>query len=81
MKQLIQMAIDNRMLYYSLVRNDFRTRYNGSAFGVVWGFIQPLVTVMVYWFVFQVGLRAGARPDGTPYILWLICGMVPWFYF
>lgn len=81
MKQLIQMVIDNRDLYFSLVRNDFRSRYNGSAFGIVWGFIQPLVTVMVYWFVFQVGLRAGSRPDGTPYILWLICGIVPWFYF
>lgn len=81
MKKLIHLAIDNRELYFSLVRNDFHSRYNGSAFGIVWGFVQPMVTILVYWFVFQIGLRAGERPDGTPYILWLICGMVPWFYF
>lgn len=81
MKQIAEFIQDNRKLYIPLVRNDFRSRYNGSVFGIFWGFAQPIVTVLVYWFVFQVGLRAGERPDGTPYILWLICGMVPWFYF
>lgn len=63
------------------MENDFHSRYNGSAFGAFWGVVQPLITVLVYWFVFQIGLRAGDRPDHTPYILWLICGMVPWFFF
>lgn len=72
---------ENRDLYISLVENDFKSRYNGSAFGVIWGMIQPLVTILIYWFVFQFGLRAGSRPDGIPYILWLICGMLPWFFF
>lgn len=81
MKTLIQRIFSNRGLYWSLVQNDFHARYNGSIFGIIWGFIQPIITVMVYWFVFQIGLRSGDRPDGTPYILWLICGIVPWFFF
>ena len=81
MKTLIQRILENKGLYLSLVQNDFHSRYNGSIFGIVWGFIQPIITVMVYWFVFQVGLRSGDRPDGTPYIIWLICGIVPWFFF
>lgn len=72
---------DNKQIYTSFVLNDLKFRYNGSNLGLVWGIIQPLITVLIYWFVFQVGLRSGARPDGTPYILWLICGMVPWFFF
>lgn len=72
--------IEYKDLYFSLVKNDFHSRYNGSAYGMIWGIVQPMVTIMVYWFVFQVGLRSGDRPDGTPYILWLICGMIPWFF-
>jgi len=80
-KQFKDLIAENKEIYISLVKNDFRSRYNGSAFGIFWGFIQPLITVLVYWFVFQVGLRSGERPDGTPYILWLISGIIPWFFF
>lgn len=73
--------INNRNIIKELTINDFKTRYAGSVLGIIWGFIQPLITILVYWFVFQVGLKSGNRPDGTPYLLWLICGIIPWFYF
>lgn len=68
-------------LILELSKNDFKVRYAGSVLGILWGFIQPLMTILVYWFVFEVGLRTGARPDGTPFILWLTCGIIPWFFF
>ncbi|MFP3435664.1 ABC transporter permease, partial [Paraburkholderia sp. SIMBA_061] len=68
------------MLMLQLAKNDFRTRYAGSSLGIIWAFIQPLMTIAVYWFVFEVGFRSGSRPDGTPFILWLTCGMIPWFF-
>ena len=77
---MFNMLLKQKNIYLSMVRNDFRSRYNGSAFGNLWGVIQPLVTIAVYWFVFAVGMKASARPDGTPFILWLICGMIPWFF-
>lgn len=49
--------------------------------GVLWGFIQPIITVLVYWFVFENGLKAGKTPDNIPFFIWMITGMVPWFYF
>lgn len=76
----IKDLLKNIKLFKSLVINDFNTRYNGSAFGSFWGFVNPIITICVYWFVFTVGLRSGLRADGTPYILWLIAGMVPWFF-
>jgi len=71
---------NNQLMYFELTKNDFKARFLGSYLGVFWGFIQPLITIVVYWFVFQVGLRSGDRPDGTSFTLWLICGMIPWFY-
>ena len=46
----------------------------------MWAFIQPIVTVLVYWFVFQVGFRSG-EVGTVPFVLYLIAGIVPWFYF
>ncbi len=69
-----------RALVWSLSKNDFKTKFAGSYLGIVWAFVQPVVTVLVYWFVFQVGLRAGRTSD-HPFILWLMAGIVPWFFF
>ena len=52
--------------------------------GVFWAFVQPVITVLVYWFVFEKGLRAGRQAMGgveVPFVLFLISGLVPWFFF
>ncbi|MGN0437442.1 MAG: ABC transporter permease [Lachnospiraceae bacterium] len=70
----------NKKLILQLAKNDFKTRFAGSYLGVVWAFVQPIVTVVLYWFVFQVGLRAQS-PANVPFVLWLLAGLVPWFFF
>ncbi len=72
---------NNRKIFINLLKNDFKSRYSGAYLGAVWGIVQPVVTVLIYWFVFQVGLRSGDRPDGTPYIVWMLAGIIPWFFF
>lgn len=72
--------VQNRRLIFSLAKNDFKTKYAGSYLGIVWAFIQPIVTVLVYWFVFQVGLKSPGA-NGFPFVLWMIAGLVPWFFF
>lgn len=67
------------MLYFLSV-NDFKTKYAGSYLGVIWAFVQPVVTVLIYWFVFEVGFRSGSV-HSVPFILWLVAGIVPWFFF
>ena len=59
---------------------DLKKTYHGSALGWAWAVIKPVVTIFVYWFAIAVGLRQGGDVDGYPYILWLISGIVPWFY-
>lgn len=70
----------NYRLLFNLGKNDFKTKYAGSYFGIIWAFIQPLVTILVYWFVFQVAFNGGPV-DGCPYVLWLMAGLIPWFFF
>ena len=75
----------NRKLIWKLSKNDFKTRYAGSYFGVVWAMVQPVVIVLVYWFVFQIGLNNATaelkQGIKVPFVLWLVSGIVPWFYF
>lgn len=69
-----------RKLIWSLAKNDFKRKYAGSYFGIIWAFVQPVCTIMLFWFVFQVGLRSTAVGN-APFLLWLMCGLVPWFFF
>lgn len=71
----------NRRLLWDLTKKEFKQRYLGSYLGVLWAFIQPTITVLIFWFVFQVGFRAKPVETGVPFVLWLICGMFPWFFF
>ncbi len=75
----------NAKLIFNLAKNDFKTRFAGSYLGIVWAFVQPVVTVLVYWFVFEKALSvAGSTTKAgitVPYVLWMLGGIVPWFFF
>jgi len=70
-----------RMVVWDLARNDFHARFAGSYFGILWAFAQPVATILLFWFVFQVGFRVPPARDGVPYVLWLATGLAPWFFF
>ena len=74
-------VLKNRKLVLHLARNDFKTKYAGSYLGIMWAFVQPVVTILVYWFVFSVGFRADAGDLGIPFVLYLVSGIIPWFFF
>lgn len=87
-KAAVEIPLDvyrNRKLVFNLAKNDFKQKFSGSYLGIVWAFVQPVVTVVVYWFVFQKALNVGSQSTKAgitvPYVLWLIAGLVPWFYF
>ena len=79
---ILKDLIKNRKLLVYLANNDFKTKYAGSYFGIIWAFIQPVVTILIYWFVFEKGLKS--TPVGNtdiPFVLWLSAGLIPWFFF
>jgi lipopolysaccharide transport system permease protein len=67
-----------RELVYFLALRDVKVRYKQTALGVTWVLLQPLLAMGVFSIVFgQRGLTTG----GVPYPLFVISGLVPWFYF
>lgn len=79
---LPQELYQSRHLIWKLAKNDFKKRYAGSYLGAVWAMVQPVVTVVMYYVVFDVIMQTGKSmvPD-KPYVLFLTAGLVPWFYF
>ena len=72
----------SRHLIWKLAKNDFRKRYAGSSMGALWALAQPVVTVAMYYIVFDKLMGGGGRGvEDVPFVLFLTAGLVPWFYF
>jgi ABC-2 type transport system permease protein len=62
-----------------LVRRDLKVRYAQSVLGYLWSVLDPLLMSLVYWFVFtQIFVRSVGE---TPYILFLLAGLLPFMWF
>jgi ABC-type polysaccharide/polyol phosphate export permease len=70
-----------RALIQSLVARELKARYRGSALGFFWSFINPLLLLLVYSFVFTHVLPASQDPRIVPYALFMFCGILPWTWF
>jgi len=66
-----------REFLHTNVKKDIRGKYKASFLGVLWSFINPLLQVLVYAIVFPYIMRVK-----TPhYLVFLICGIIPWTWF
>lgn len=77
---IIKDHIQYKQQIFKLAKADLVKTYRGAALGWAWAIIKPAVTIFVYWFAFQIGIKGGKAVEGFPFFLWLIAGVVPWFY-
>ncbi|MCL6601796.1 MAG: ABC transporter permease [Paenibacillus sp.] len=82
-RNLINSLRENKYLIKNMIIRDIKQRYTGSALGIIWFFLQPLATILIYTFVFSFVLKSKLGPEygGLSFSIWLICGLVPWMYF
>lgn len=75
--------VRHRGLIKNMVVRDLKSRYVGSAMGLFWSVIHPLVLLASYTFVFSVILkqRLGDEPGTTSFAIHLFCGILPWLVF
>ena len=66
-----------RELLKTNVKKDIRGKYKGSFLGVLWSFVNPLLQVLVYAIIFPYIMRV--KTDN--YLIFLICGIIPWTWF
>ena len=69
-----------RGLISSLVARELKARYRGSVLGFLWSFINPLLLLGIYSFIFTTIMPN--RTNGLqPYALFMLCGILPWTWF
>ena len=82
LKEIINEHISYKEQIISLARVDIDKNFKGSGLGWLWAFVKPTMTIFVYWFAITIGFRGSKSIDGIvcPYFLWLVVGMIAWFY-
>jgi ABC-type polysaccharide/polyol phosphate export permease len=68
----------HRFLFEQMVRRELRQKYKGSALGVAWYVVNPLVLMGAYELMFGVVFKVVSYPD---YPLFLMVGLVVWLFF
>jgi len=69
-----------RKIIWQLAKNDCKARFASAGLGVIWAFLQPLLNILVLWFVFQVGFRS-MPVENVPFIVWYIPAFLSWNFF
>src|SRR5256885_17001417 len=67
-------------LVFSFAKRDLLGRYKGSALGIAWAVLTPVVMIAIFTFIFAgiFGARFGASSSHWDYALYLFCGLLPW---
>jgi homopolymeric O-antigen transport system permease protein len=70
-------------LIFSFAKRDLLGRYKGSALGIAWAVLTPVVMIAIFTFIFAgiFGARFGAGDSHWDYALYLFCGLLPWTMF
>jgi len=68
-------------LIRSLVARELRARYRGSVLGFFWSFVNPLLQLLIFNFIFTEVVPAARDGGQGPYALFLFCGLLPWTWF
>lgn len=79
--EIVSSNIRNVSQVYGMARVMLKKRYSGSLLGVIWALVKPTIYCVVYWFVMAVGIRGSSKIEGITYGLWMIPGIMAWFFF
>lgn len=77
---MLREHLKNFIKIFQVALIDLKKVYRGAALGWLWLILKPATTIFIYWFAFEIGLKVGRDINGYPYYLWLITGLLPWFY-
>ncbi len=69
----------SRRLIAVFIQRDLRVRYKQTFLGVVWAFLQPLLTALLFTLIFGQWMRVPS--DGMPYVAFVLSGIAVWLFF
>jgi lipopolysaccharide transport system permease protein len=68
-----------RELFYFLMWRDLKVRYRQTVLGAGWALLQPLLTMLIFAYVF--GRLVKIPSDGIPYPVFAYTGLLTWTFF
>ena len=71
----------NRDLLFMLALRDVKVRYKQAVLGVCWAVLQPVAMAAILWLFFGVLLGMDAQVAPTPYLIFVLAGVLPWTLF
>lgn len=74
---MIRKLYEYRELLKSNIKKEIRGKYKGSFLGVLWSFVNPLLSALVYAIVFPYVLKTGQ----DNYVVFIVIGIIPWNFF
>lgn len=80
MIQIVKENLGFRKQIVKLSKSELIKTYKGAALGPLWAVIKPAIQIFVFWFAFQVGLRNNRPVHGFDFFIFLLVGMIPWFF-
>ncbi|TWM35857.1 Teichoic acid translocation permease protein TagG [Bacillus paralicheniformis] len=87
MKALIRVLKEQFLslpLIIRLAAYETKSKYQMNYLGVLWQFLNPLIQMLAYWFVFGIGIRKSSEMitgvGEVPFIIWMLAGLIPWFF-
>jgi lipopolysaccharide transport system permease protein len=84
MRSVLETLIRHKMLLRETSKQDIADRYAGQTLGMLWAFIHPILTMLVFLFLFAFVLRmripesAQIAQGWGGYVMYLLAGLVPW---
>ncbi|MBY0184878.1 ABC transporter permease [Bacillus altitudinis] len=84
MLTILKEQISSFSLIMRLAVYETKSKYQMNYLGVLWQFLNPLIQMLAYWFVFGMGIRGGEPivigGIEVPFIIWMLAGLIPWFF-
>ncbi|MCJ2146753.1 ABC transporter permease [Bacillus paralicheniformis] len=87
MKALIRVLKEQFLslpLIIRLAAYETKSKYQMNYLGVLWQFLNPLIQMLAYWFVFGIGIRKSSEMvtgvGEVPFVIWMLAGLIPWFF-
>ena len=79
-KVVVNEHIKNPLQIVNMANKDLKKQFSGTTLGAAWPLIKNIIFVFAYWFTIQIGLKGTTKSIKQPYIVWLVIGLVPWFF-
>lgn len=79
----ISIILEHKSFYKQIIRLsliELKKIYQGTIFGVFWIVIKPIVTLSIFWFIFEFGIRNSVPIAGIDRFSFMAVGFIAWFY-